>query len=471
MTDKKIDFDNIKVDNDFKSISQEESVSDALNRLEEARMHRVEMAPTDDNDVRKVLRMLEEPEQLVNEDEKSRRERLGELLYANRAFFKKYQESLGELGEVLGSNNNSEQEESEDESEFYTPADESLKTARRFLIKYSIKKSKERLSRERSNARTLKIQEILSERRTLNAKLTKFQLVGSQVASTRPISRVAVAPNKDYFAAASWAGDIKVFKIDSLHELCEIKTHDGKIGGLDWNIEGSLLVNGSEGGLVKINKYANDVLGDNITLRGHEKRVVTTKFHPSNLYVGSASFDTTWRLWDVEKSIEVQLQEGHSKEVYSLSFHKDGSLVCTGSFDNSAILWDIRSGKAISILQGHAKPIYSVDWSADGHTVATGGGDGLINVWDIRKPDTAATPILAHNNIVSDLHFDQSYGNCLISCGYDKIINIYSSANWNKITKLEGHSDKILCVDVSSSIDRIISAGWDRSVKLWSVSI
>ena len=46
--------------------------------------------------------------------------------------------------------------------------------------------------------------------------------------------------------------------------------------------------------------------------------------------MASASFDTTWRLWDVTTSKELLLQEGHSKEVYAVEFQNDGSLVASG---------------------------------------------------------------------------------------------------------------------------------------------
>lgn len=68
------------------------------------------------------------------------------------------------------------------------------------------------------------------------------------------------------------------------------------------------------------------------TLTGHSARVCRIGFHPSGKYLGSASFDGTWRLWDVERGgEELLLQEGHSKEVYAIAFQDDGALVCTGS--------------------------------------------------------------------------------------------------------------------------------------------
>ena len=65
-------------------------------------------------------------------------------------------------------------------------------------------------------------------------------------------------------------------------------------------------------------------------LKGHQNRVCRVAFHPSGQYVGSTSFDTTWRLWDVNTCKELLLQEGHSKEVYSIDFQNDGSLVASG---------------------------------------------------------------------------------------------------------------------------------------------
>lgn len=66
------------------------------------------------------------------------------------------------------------------------------------------------------------------------------------------------------------------------------------------------------------------------TLSGHQDRICRVAFHPSGDYVASASFDTTWRLWDVATSKELLLQEGHSKEVYSVEFQDDGALVASG---------------------------------------------------------------------------------------------------------------------------------------------
>jgi len=65
-------------------------------------------------------------------------------------------------------------------------------------------------------------------------------------------------------------------------------------------------------------------------LKGHKDRIGRVAFHPSGNYVASASFDTTWRLWDINSSKELLLQEGHSKEVFTIEFQHDGALIVSG---------------------------------------------------------------------------------------------------------------------------------------------
>lgn len=108
-------------------------------------------------------------------------------------------------------------------------------------------------------------------------------------------------------------------------------------------------------------------------------------FHPSGEYVASASFDTSWRLWDVASSKELLLQEGHSKEVYSVEFQNDGALVASGCVFHSFIyfsthyidddnrgldaigrVWDLRTGRTAMVLDGHVQAIYSIAFSPNG---------------------------------------------------------------------------------------------------------
>ena len=67
--------------------------------------------------------------------------------------------------------------------------------------------------------------------------------------------------------------------------------------------------------------------------QGHTMRLGRLAFHPMGQHLATASYDETWRLWDVETGQSLVEQEGHSRSVYTVAFHRDGSLAASGGLD------------------------------------------------------------------------------------------------------------------------------------------
>ncbi|AJW08992.1 Prp4p [Saccharomyces cerevisiae YJM1443] len=463
---KYIALENLPVDLQHKGATQNESTADILKQLPHERLQAVlEKIPEEDLEVRRLLSILKKPEVVENEDVQQRRIRLAEILMVDEIDL----ENINNMENING-----EEVDEEDDEDFFTPATSELIFARRFLIKYSLERSRKRLQEEMERHQKFNTRQELLSRRTELQRMANLELAGSQLVSTKPISAVSLSTDDMVVATGSWAGDLQVLNSQTLQPLTQkLDSHVGKIGAIDWHPDSNnQMISCAEDGLIKNFQYSNEegdlrLLGD---LVGHERRISDVKYHPSGKFIGSASHDMTWRLWDASTHQELLLQEGHDKGVFSLSFQCDGSLVCSGGMDSLSMLWDIRSGSKVMTLAGHSKPIYTVAWSPNGHQVATGGGDGMINVWDIRKRDEGQlNQILAHRNIVTQVRFSkEDGGKKLVSCGYDNLINVYSSDTWLKMGSLEGHTDKIISLDISNNSHFLVSGGWDRSIKLWS---
>lgn len=429
---KHVSLSDIRVDTDYQEGDSGEKVSDALKRLEFERIQRLELIPTDDNEVRAALELLGQKAALDNESNRARRDRLSELLFQNPELKSKLQSSATQSQSATIEN---EIESEESDEEFYTPASDLLIESRQFLIQDSLKRARVRLDTERSLKKVQNVRDIIQKRRKLNIDHSSYELHGSQVVFSRPVSQVARSPDGASLAAGSWNGDVKILHPQSLEVVRSLDgAHDDKIGGVAWSSDSQLLATGGADNLVKIwNPQAQSHSeASRVVLRGHEARVSKVKFHPSDRFVASASFDMTWRLWDVERETELQLQEGHAKEVYCLDFQCDGSLLCSAGLDSVGHVWDMRTGRSLMVLEGHAKPIYGVSWSPNGHHVATGSGDGTVQVWDIRKANKPSS-ILAHNSIVSEVNFEKENGNFLVSSSYDRTIGVFATGSWIKL--------------------------------------
>ena len=62
----------------------------------------------------------------------------------------------------------------------------------------------------------------------------------------------------------------------------------------------------------------------------------------------SASFDSTVRLWEVEKGACLHTLRRHIDPVYSVAFSPDGRLLASGSFDKCLYIWSTQVSFLIS---------------------------------------------------------------------------------------------------------------------------
>ena len=60
----------------------------------------------------------------------------------------------------------------------------------------------------------------------------------------------------------------------------------------------------------------------------------------SDFYTHSASFDSTVRLWDVERGVCIHTLTKHQEPVYSVAFSPDGKHLASGSFDKCVHIWN-----------------------------------------------------------------------------------------------------------------------------------
>ncbi len=257
------------------------------------------------------------------------------------------------------------------------------------------------MARQRKETQ-LPLGRLIDVRRSVYAELKSFTNLGSQIGDSRALSHLRFSPDSNFLLTSSWTGQAKVWSVPNCKEVKSVKgkhrrdrvgaeasrvrlgcadlirrhrplAHSERIGGVAWHPQATLsqsktAVNFATGGADNtIKLWSLDGDDPLQTLTGHSARVCRIGFHPSGKYIGSASYDGTWRLWDAEVGgEELLLQEGHSKEVYAIAFQDDGALVCTGGLDAIGRVWDLRSGKTAMVLDGHVKDILAIDFAPNG---------------------------------------------------------------------------------------------------------
>jgi cytochrome c len=116
---------------------------------------------------------------------------------------------------------------------------------------------------------------------------------------------------------------------------------------------------------------------------------------------------------------------GHGGPVRSISVSLDGETAITGSFDSTAIVWSLSRAAAIQVLRAHEGVVNAAVAIRD-DLFATAGEDGRLLIW--RK-------------------------------GANVPVSIWS-----------GHTAPVAALAVSPDRQRVASAAWDGTVRIWPVA-
>lgn len=216
---------------------------------------------------------------------------------------------------------------------------DALRIARVWIANYSLPRAKNRLD-EAKRAREISSATKAGRMVELQKKLQSLSLECSQVGDSRPISQCRFNHDSSLLMTASWSGLCKLWSVPDCKQLLTLRGHCWYTCGIDFRPgvhkdEDNIVSMASSGydGVVKLWSFGSEESIADIS--GHvPHRVARLAFHPSGRFLGTACYDQSWRLWDLEQKQEILHQEGHSRGVHCIAFQIDGSVCVTGGLDS-----------------------------------------------------------------------------------------------------------------------------------------
>lgn len=219
-------------------------------------------------------------------------------------------------------------------------------------------------------------------------------------------------------------------------------------------------------------------------LRGHRGWVtsIATTDESSNMIL-SSSRDKTIIQWKITRSGEGagsdygyahRALRGHGHFVEDVVISKDGQFALSASWDNSLRLWDLNEGKTTRRFEGHTNNVNSVAFSSDNRQIVSGSKDKTIRLWNTlgECKVTIDESQQCHSDWVSAVQFSPNLEQpMIVSAGWDKVVKVWTISDEFKLEKnLFGHTGYINDVTISPDGSLCASGGKDGTAILWHLA-
>ncbi|RJP35112.1 MAG: hypothetical protein C4547_09960 [Phycisphaerales bacterium] len=270
--------------------------------------------------------------------------------------------------------------------------------------------------------------------------------------------------------------------------LAVLRGHQDGVMSVMFSPDGGRLVSASEDKTVKV---WNIETGDRTAPAGRLLDTLSrpewgeaycATFDPDRDRVASAWANGTVCLWDLRAGRELAVVALHRDDVWWVSFSPDGSRLASASMDNTVRVWDAGSLREVAVLNRHQKEVSCVVFNPGGTRLISASYDKTLRVWDAEPPYQILHELRGHELGVSRVAVSPD-GALIASTSNDKTVRIWALAAHEKsrtsgesgdsqvsghpVHVLYGHEGFTSSVAFSPKGDRLASASWDRTIRLW----
>ncbi len=234
-----------------------------------------------------------------------------------------------------------------------------------------------------------------------------------------------------------------------------VVSHDGKLSAAAGTFEGkpAVIIRDMAAGYPVVQR-----------LLGHAAAITTMAFQNDGTRLISGSADGTATVWNLSDSKFPQLQTVKlGAAVSAVAIAEDGSDLFAAS-GNLIHQHRIADASEVRRLTGHSAAITSL--TVAGPKLLSGSTDGTVRLWTIATG--AAAGQMIHGSPVNFISIS-SDKKLVASCGADKLIKIWNSANATVVASLAGHAGPIVATAFSQDGSRLASVGND-GLWLWELA-
>jgi WD40 repeat protein len=278
------------------------------------------------------------------------------------------------------------------------------------------------------------------------------------------VTAIGASPWAPVVAVAS-TKQVLLYNTDTAELLGVIPFPEGTPYVIRFSRNGALLmVGGGRGGLLgKVAVY--DVkTGNRLFEVGDElDAVLAADINESNTLIALGGPKRTVRVYSTADGSEVYEIKKHTDWVYGIEFSPDGVLLATSDRANGLFVWEAQTGREYLNLTGHTGPVTDVAWRADSNLLASCSQDGTVRLWEMNN-GTSVKNWQAHPGGVQSIDF--THDGRIVTAGRDRTVKIWD-ANGSNLRTFEAFNDIALVATFSHDGKRVLGGDWSGQLRMW----
>ncbi len=272
------------------------------------------------------------------------------------------------------------------------------------------------------------------------------------------------------FASGSGDGVVKVWDLVSREETWNVQAHEGIVKDMCWTKDQKLLTCASDKSVHLFEPY-NTPSGTAPAVTYLGQTAFTGITHHRSLPNFAAS-SSVISIYDLSRTSSLPLQTLHwptsTDTINALSFNQtETSILASCATDRSIVLYDLRTSSPLTkVTLGMASN--AISWNPmEAFNFAVANEDHNIYIFDMRKLNRALNVLKDHVAAVMDVEFSPT-GEELVSASYDRTVRLWSRAG--------GHSrdiyhtkrmQRVFSAKFTPDSQYLLSGSDDGNIRLW----
>lgn len=271
------------------------------------------------------------------------------------------------------------------------------------------------------------------------------------------------------FASGSGDGIVKVWDLTSREEIWNVQAHENILKGMCWTRDQKLLTCASDRTIKLFDPY-NTTSGTAPAATWLGANAFTSLSHhrSKDSFAAASSVISIYDLERQNAPPEILKWPTSTDTITAVSFNQtETSILASAATDRSIILYDLRTSMPLAktVLNFASN---SISWNPmEAFNFVVASEDHNIYIFDMRKMDRALNVLKDHVAAVMDVEFSPT-GEELVSASYDRTVRLWS--------RMKGHSrdiyhtkrmQRVFSVKWTPDSKFILSGSDDGNIRLW----